>query len=246
MPFITGGFPDIDTTPHAIEALAGAGASAIEVGIPFSDPIADGPVIAASMHAALSAGVTPSAVFKSIAAARKKTDVGIIAMVSASIVVRIGVEKFIAQGESHGVDGFIIPDMDLAEAPRMIDECEARRMAIAFLVAPTSTPDRVAEICASCRGFVYLLTRAGITGEVSGAPDIAKACAKVRACTALPVAAGFGISSPQHVAEVTRYADAAIVGSALVRRMSGDSAVDAAAQFTRELAAGLRSGARSA
>lgn len=243
MPFITGGYPSLDVTTQAIDAIASAGASIIEVGFPFSDPIADGPIIAASMHEALLRGANPSAVFGAVRAARAKTSVGLIAMVSISIVTRIGFESFVSQAVDSGFDGLIVPDIDLAQATELAEICDRHGIALALLVAATTSPQRVVQITSACRGFIYLLARTGVTGESDTTPQIATSVKALRAVSGLPIAAGFGISTAQHVAAVTKYADAAIVGSALVRRMNSSDPVAAAADFTRLLAAGLRTGA---
>ena len=242
MPFITGGYPSLDVTTAAIEAIAHSGASIIEVGIPFSDPIADGPVIAASMHDALQNGADPHSVFNAVRAARAKTSVGLVAMVSVSIVTRIGAKNFISQAAESGFDGLIVPDMDLSQARELSNLCESCDIALALLVAPTTSPARMAQITESCRGFIYLLARAGLTGEQESSPEISGSVNAIRSVSKLPIAAGFGISTPEHVAAVTKYADAAIVGSALVRRMGKGEPVSAAADFTRLLATGLRTG----
>lgn len=247
MPFLTGGYPSLDVTTAAIEAIAAAGASIIEVGIPFSDPIADGPIIAASMHSALQSGADPQSVFHAVHVARAKTAVGLIAMVTVSIVTKIGAETFVSQAAGAGFDGLIVPDMDLSQSSELSSLCERRGMALALLVAPTSSPDRIAQITSACRGFVYLLARAGVTGERESSPEISGSVKAIRSVSRLPIAAGFGISTPEHVAAVTKYADAAIVGSALVKRMGGTSdPVKEAAEFTQLLATGLRTGAPAA
>lgn len=239
MPFLTGGYPSLAVTTDAIGAVAAAGASILEIGIPFSDPIADGPVISASMHEALAAGATVAGVFQAVAAARAKSDVGLVAMVSASIVTKIGMKEFVAAASDAGFDGLIVPDLDFACADALAQLCDAREMSLSLLVAPTSCARRVAEVTALCRGFIYLLTRAGVTGAREASPEIAASVAAIRAASSLPIAAGFGISTPAHVAAVTQYADAAIVGSALIRRMGSTRPVEAAAEFTQLLAAGL-------
>ncbi len=244
MPFLTGGYPSLAVTTDAIGAVAQAGASIIEVGIPFSDPIADGPVISASMHEALAAGATVEGVFRAVAQARAHTDVGLVAMVSASIVTRIGAHDFVSRAAHAGFDGLIVPDLDSAGAGELANLCESRGLSLALLVAPTSSNERSREIVSHCRGFVYLLARAGITGERDASPEIAGPVAALRAVTRLPIAAGFGISTAAHVAAVTQHADAAIVGSALVRRMGSTTPVEAAAEFTSLLAAGLRAPVR--
>ena len=240
MPFVTAGHPSTDVTTAAIVGMHGAGASIVEVGVPFGDPIADGPVIAASMHRALQAGVTPRAALEMVADARARTEGGIVAMVSWSIVSRIGASTFLAEASAHGLDGLILPDIDIADAGRVADLCDRSNLALGLLVAPGSGDARVLEIVRHCRQFVYLLARAGLTGERDAAPEVQASVARLRTLTALPIAAGFGISNAAHVAAVTASADGAIVGSALVRRMdAAKDPVAAAVEFTRELAGGL-------
>ncbi len=239
MPFITGGFPSLSCTAEAIVALGGTGVAAIEVGIPFSDPIADGPVIAQSMHEALERGADCARVLDAVRRARAHTEVPLVAMVSASIVFRRGGPSFIGELSDAGFDGVIIPDIDLTAIDPIEVACKTHDLTLSLLVASTTSAVRTAELARHCRGFIYLLARAGLTGEQAGAPDIAGPVARLRGATTLPIAAGFGISTASHVAAVCAHADAAIVGSAFVRRMGGADAVEQAVAFTRELAAGL-------
>ena len=244
MPFLTAGYPTLDMTLQTLPVLEHAGASIVELGIPFSDPIADGPVIAASMHDALIAGVTPQMIFDGVARVRNETSLGLIAMVSYSIIRRIGEAEFVSSCASSGLDGLIVPDVDLDDAPRLRDLAGTHQMTFSMLVAPTSTDDRVERLVAASTGFIYALARVGITGEQTAMPDVEGPVARIRAHTDLPVAVGFGISSPEHVAAVTAHADAAIVGSALVRRMgSSDDPVGAARDFVTTLSRGLTVGA---
>jgi len=240
MPFVTAGHPTADATSAVIVGMHQAGASIVEVGIPFSDPIADGPVIAASMHRALQAGATPHAAFAMMSDARRKTEGGIVAMVSWSIVSRIGCSAFLSRAAESGCDGLILPDVDIADAGDVAEQCDRLSLALGLLVAPASSDSRIKEIVRHCRGFVYLLARAGLTGERDASPEVEASVARLRSHTSLPIVAGFGVSSPAHVAAVTASADGVIVGSALVRRMeSAQDPVTAAVDFTRELAAAL-------
>jgi tryptophan synthase alpha chain len=172
---------------------------------------------------------------------RPHTKLGLVAMVSQSIIDRIGVEAFVQDAADAGIDGLIVPDIDTAMAPVVRERADAHRMTFSLLVAPTTPDERIAELTALSSGFVYVLARAGITGERTELPDVERVVERVRRHTDLPLAVGFGISTPEQVATVTGCADAAIVGSALVRRMR-DAAdpVAAAKAFTAELAGGLR------
>lgn len=266
MPFVCGGHPRAGTTAAVLPALERAGASVIEVGIPFSDPIADGPVIAAAMHAALKAGATPESVFAEVASVRGRMNAGLVAMCSVSIVRRMGATQshsgagsgatggspvlgFVRRARAAGFDGLIIPDAPLEESGDLIAAARDEGLTLSLLIAPTTPADRAARIAAASSGFVYLLARAGITGETAAAPQVASRVSELRRVTKLPIACGFGIATPEHVRAVvgpppSGDADAAIVGSALVRAMDAAAATDgdpvaAGERFTRALVAGL-------
>ncbi len=220
LPFLTAGFPSVDATAQLLAELPAAGADLIEIGFPFSDPIADGPVIAQSMHHALLQGITPDAIFAVVERARPT--VPVLAMVSISIVGRMGVESFLSRAVSSGFSGFIVPDADPATAHELARQCDALGAGFCPLVAPTTTNARLEELAALASGFVYLLARAGVTGEQSDAPEIAQRVKALRAVCTRPIAAGFGIATAAHVEAVGQHADGAIVGSAIVRAM-GDA-----------------------
>lgn len=224
MPFVTSGSPSLGATVATIRTLDRLGVAAIEVGFPFSDPIADGPVIAASMDRALRSGTTVAATMEAIRSIRPQVGCGLIAMVSMSIVHRHGGPAFVRQAHEAGFDALIVPDMDVDAADQILGAVDQLGIGLALLVAPTSTPERIRAITARCRGFVYALARAGLTGADDAPPDVAATIAALRAETALPIAVGFGISTAEHVRMVIHHADAAIVGSALVRAMDGDPA----------------------
>lgn len=245
MPFVCGGHPGPGVTPRALLALQDAGAAVVEVGIPFSDPIADGPVIAAAMHDAIRAGSTPRSVLDEVASVRSRLRIGLVAMVSVSIVHRMGGPgTFVKQATQAGFDGLIVPDATLEESGDLLSAARAAGATLSLLVAPTTPPDRAAAIARACSGFVYLLARSGITGERHEAPDIADRVHMLRGATPLPIACGFGISTPEHVRAVVRHADAAIVGSTLVKRMdeaarTGRDPAEAAGTCAGDLARGL-------
>lgn len=244
MPYITAGYPTLDVTARTIPALDAAGADIIEIGFPFSDPIADGPVIAASMHEAIAGGATPPGVFDVVSGVREQTSAGLVAMVSDSIVSRMGRTAFFDRAAEAGFDGLIIPDIDLADAEEASKLARDRSMSFSLLVAPTTAPSRLGRITSLCSGFVYVLARLGITGESgdgSQAGRIEANVARIREHTALPLAVGFGISTPQQVAAAGEIADGVIVGSALVRRMgTARDPVAAAREFVGQLARGGR------
>ncbi len=245
MPFICGGFPEPASTGELLRACERAGAGIVEIGIPFSDPIADGPVIAEAMHRAIANGVTPSSVLAQIAEARPSVTVGIVAMVSVSIAMRSGrPEQLVQDAVQAGVDGFIFPDAPIEESERLIRACREAGATASLLVAPTTPAERVARIAEACSGFVYVLARSGLTGERSESPDVGPIVRTLRRTTQLPIACGFGVSSASHVRDIVAHADGTIVGSALVRRISNafqegrDPAAETEA-FLRELATGL-------
>ncbi len=249
MPFVVGSHPFPGATASILPALADAGASVIEVGIPFSDPIADGPVIAAAMHEVLTRPggrpATPETVFAEVASARARTSAGLVAMCSVSIVHRMGgADGFCRLAAQAGFDGLIVPDVTVEDAAPLAEGARSSGLALSLLVAPTTPPARAARIAERSSGFVYLLARSGTTGERADLPEVAGPVAMLRRAGTIPIACGFGIASPEQVRAVVRHADAAIVGSALVRRLSeavrsGADPVRAGEDLTRTLVAGL-------
>lgn len=236
MPFIVGGSPTIETTEEILIALDSAGADIIEIGFPFSDPIADGPVIAESMHTALEHGVTPAHVIGAVARIRAKVNAGLIAMVSHSIVHKSGGIAFVERLHGAGFDGIIIPDIDLVDADAISTFCTEKGMSFSMLIAPTTSLERIRELASLSSGFLYVLARTGITGEQSELPDLSKRIQAIRSVTNLPLAVGFGISTASQVATVHSIADAAIVGSALVRRIeSASNPASEAGKFVAEI-----------
>jgi tryptophan synthase alpha chain len=244
MPFITAGYPDLATTERLLRELPDAGADLIEVGIPFSDPIADGPVIAESMHRALLGGTTPEAVFACVA--RANPSVPVLAMVSISIVERMGIGDFFTRCAEAGFAGVIIPDAgsefwsELGQRLHGEGLRASEALGVVEFVSPTTPRARIEEIVRRSTGFIYLLARAGITGERSDAPEVAERVATIRSIGPARIAVGFGISTRDHVAAVGRDADGAIVGSAIVRKMTqalekGESAAEAALSLVRSL-----------
>lgn len=243
MPYVTAGDPVGTSLGSLLRALQVGGADIIEIGIPFSDPIADGPVIASAMYRALEAGVSPGIVFDQIAAVREELDVALVAMVSMSIVTTLEIDSFVKRASECGLDGLIVPDADLDDLSVLEQACRLQGLSLTPLVAPSSTQDRIQDIVQHATGFIYLLARAGVTGARSDAPDIEGRVKALRELTDLPVGVGFGISTGQHVAQVGRHADGAIVGSALVKHLhevqeAGGDVLQAAESFVAELRAG--------
>ncbi len=246
MPFITAGDPDLATTARILPALQAAGASIVELGFPFSDPVADGPVVQASMTRALQRNIRVRDIFATVRQLRDQLSIGVVAMVSYSIVHRIGVQSFIAQAKEAGIDGFIFPDLPLEESDAVLGHVRDVGLIASLLIAPSTPIERAERIAAACTGFIYLLSRAGITGEQPTlAPELPGVVQRLRGVTDLPIAVGFGISNAEQVRQVTRVADAAIVGSAIVRRIAEhqdqgtDVIVREVEQFVRTLTSGL-------
>jgi len=253
MPFVTAGYPDLETTATLLPALGDAGASICEIGIPFSDPIADGPVIAASMHDALERGFDIEKMFAMIGEVRSTTSMGLVAMVSYSIVHRYGLGDFVGRCAEVGFDGFIFPDLPVEESGEAREVVAAAGMSCSLLIAPNTADDRAREIARASTGFVYLLARVGITGERSDVPEIGGLVERLRVDEGgmdTPIACGFGIGSAEAVRAVTQHADAAIVGSAIVKRMAvmvedgvgREEMVERVGEFVGELAGGLVGG----
>ncbi len=247
MPYLTAGDPDIATTGRLIDAAAEAGAAICEIGFPFSDPIADGPVIEASMTHALDQGLRVEQVLAMAAEARKRhPKLGLMAMLSYSIVYRWGLQRFATQVKAAGFDGLILPDLPLEEVAAAAQAVKAEGLVLSMLIAPTSDDDRAAHIAGQCSGFVYVLSRAGITGERAELPpELSQRIDHLRGITKLPLAVGFGVSTAEHVRQVTVVADAAIVGSAVMRRVAEhreagpDAVVESVRTFLGELMQGV-------
>ncbi len=240
MPYLLGGYPSADVSRAAGEAAIDAGADLIELGIPFSDPLADGPVIHAAGTEALAAGITPSDVLGVCAALADR--VPVVLMVYSNIVLVDGAEAFARRAADAGAAGLIVPDMPQDEADTTRAACDAAGLALVPLVAPSSTPDRVAEIGRQARGFVYAVSLAGTTGERDELPpELPRLVERVRAATSVPVAVGFGISTPDQAAAVGELADGVIVGSRVVRA-AGDGGAAAVGSVVGELAEALATG----
>jgi len=237
MPYLMGGFPDLASSQAAGEAAAAAGADLIELGVPFSDPLADGPVIHDAATRALAAGATPHGVLG--VCERLSAHVPVVLMVYANVVLAAGPEAFALRAAAAGAAGLIVPDMPHDEAAELRGACDAEGLALVPLVAPTSTPERVREIGADARGFVYAVSLTGTTGERSALPDdLSAAVARVREATDLPVAVGFGISTGDQARAVAELADGVIVGSRIVRA-AGEGGPAAVGAVVEELATAL-------
>lgn len=223
MPFVTAGDPDLDMTKDVIRCLAREGVDLIEVGFPYSDPIADGPVIQASYTRALEKGVHVADIFdavRQLTANESQRLPPLVAMVSYAIIFRHGLERFVKEAVDAGFAGFIIPDLPGDEAAECFETIRAHGVDLVQLVAPTTARERVHQILEHCSGFVYCLAVAGVTGEREQvASALHDQLRWLRQETELPLAVGFGISRPEHLESLKPVADGAIVGTALVRHL---------------------------
>lgn len=224
MPFLTAGDPDLDTTRDMIREVIKRGASMVEVGLPYSDPIADGPVIAASYTRALSKGVRQASILAIVRSLRDEGAIGeapIVAMGSYAIFHRQGVEAFLEGLAASGFDGLIVPDLPVEESAPLAGLAAGLDLKLIQLITPTTPRDRALTIARSTTGFIYYVSVAGITGErKSLPPELAENVAWLRSQTDLPVCIGFGIGSSDQVKALAPSADGLIVGSALVRRLA--------------------------
>lgn len=218
MPFMTAGFPDVETSVALLKAMAEAGADGIEIGIPFSDPLADGPTIQRASYTALQAGVTPRDSIDIVRRLRAEgVAVPLVLMGYFNTFLALGEEGAISDAASAGADGFIIVDLPPEESDRVRDACREQGLDLIYLLAPTSDDARIAEVIPRASGFIYCVSVTGVTGARSELPqELPGFLRRLRAKTDLPLAVGFGISKREHVEALRGQADAAIVGSALV------------------------------
>ncbi len=232
IPYLMGGMSD-DWT-QSLAAVIAAGADAVEVGIPFSDPMIDGPVIQEAGLRALTRGTVPDEVLDGIA--RAEAPVPVAVMTYYNLVFRAGHKRMARSLAAAGVSGAIIADLPIEEISPWAAEADAAGIDTVLLVAPSSPPDRVERICARAGGFVYAVARMGVTGERSDVgTDVAKVVERIRRCTDLPVCVGVGVSTPAQAAQMCEVADGVVVGSALVRRLLEDEGPDGAAAFVGSL-----------
>jgi len=250
--YIAAGDPTLDATLKFVTALAEAGADIIELGVPFSDPLADGPTIQRASERALKSGTTLGGVLGLVRRIRQHSQVPLVLFSYYNPILQMGLEKFAAAAETAGADGVLATDLTPEESDDYRRILAAHHLDTIFLGAPTSTDDRLAKIAACSSGFLYLISRTGVTGAKDALPDDLPALLRrTRAVTALPIAVGFGISLPGHVSVLGGLADAAVVGSALVSEIekatkngASASAIDAAASALAEKVRTLREAAR--
>lgn len=240
IPFVTAGHPDLRMTRRLLPALQNAGADIIELGVPFSDPIADGPVIQRSSQQALRNGVNLKEILSLVAEVRSELRVPIVLFSYINPVLQFGIEDFARTGAEAGVDGVLLSDLPLEEAAEVRNRLSKNSIDLILLAAPTSTDQRLRMIAENAKGFIYAVSRTGVTGTRAELSHQAEELVqRLRAFTCLPVAVGFGISTADQVRQVWDYADAAVVGSAIVKEIEENAdrpdLVEHVADFVRSL-----------
>lgn len=216
--YITAGDPTLGVTAKLIECLEKSGADLVELGIPFSDPLADGPTIQKASQRALSKGANTRSILRMVRSVRKKTELPLVFMTYYNPVARYGIKNFVSDSKKCGVDGVIIPDLPPEEAEELVRAARKKDFATIFLAAPTSTKGRLKKIAEKSTGFIYYVSLTGVTGAREKLPkDIVKNVRLLKKLTKKPVSVGFGISSPEQAKRISRLADGVIVGSAVIK-----------------------------
>jgi tryptophan synthase alpha chain len=243
--YITAGDPSLDATHKFVLALADAGADVIELGVPFSDPLADGPTIQRASERALKAGASLAGVLELVRRIRETSQVPLVLFSYYNPILQMGLEKFAAAAAQAGADGVLVTDLTPEESEDYRRIIHAQNLDTVFLAAPTSDDERLRKISACSSGFLYLISRTGVTGAKDSLPDdLPGLVRRVRRFTELPVAVGFGISLPGHVSVLGGLADAAVVGSALVSAIEKASSIEAASDSLRERVTMLKEAGR--
>lgn len=245
IPFITAGDPDLATTAAALKQLDAAGADLIELGVPYSDPLADGPVIQAAATRALAQGVKLQDVIEMVAQVSPELTAPIVLFTYYNPILNLGIREFLTTIAAAGVKGLVVPDLPLEEAEELLVPAAEIGIEVVLLVAPTSSQERIEAIAAKSQGFIYLVSVTGVTGVRSGLEDrVGDILANIRQITDKPIAIGFGISAPEHAQQVKAWgADGVIVGSAMVNRLAEGTpaqGLEAIEQFCQSLKAAIR------
>jgi tryptophan synthase alpha chain len=240
--YITCGDPSLEVSRDVALAAVGAGADVIELGVPFSDPVADGPVIQRASERALAHGTNLAGVLDVARQIRRQSPAGIIIFSYLNPILQFGLDKFSLAAKDAGADGALVTDLPVEEAADYLQAMRAHKLAPVFLAAPTSTDERLKAVAKYSRGFVYAISRTGITGTRQEVADDARGLVdRLRRFTKLPIAVGFGVSTPEQFAEVGEFAEAAVIGSAIVQRIEQNPGREAVAvgEFLESLRAGV-------
>lgn len=251
MPFVTAGYPSLTAIEQFVPALVRGGADLVEIGVPFSDPMADGTTVQRASHAALANGVRLADCLTLVARLRTTHGVGVplLLMGYYNPILRYGVDRLVADAAAAGVDGFIVPDLPTEESDELLAACRTHHRDLIFMLAPTSTDERIADVAERASGFIYCVSLTGVTGARDALPDLSAYLARVRRRTDLPLAIGFGVSNPDHVRQVGAVADGAVVASALINHLDllPEPEQPAAAEaFVRWLGEGTRATPKAA
>lgn len=242
IPFITCGDPDLETTKACIREMVRNGADLIELGIPFSDPTAEGPVIQGANIRALASGATTSKIFEMVTELRREISTPMVFMTYANVVFAYGAERFLTACEQVGIDGLILPDLPYEEKDEFLPVCREHHVALISLIAPTSA-GRIATIAREAEGFIYLVSSLGVTGTRSEiTTDLGSIMKVIRGNTSIPCAIGFGISTPEQAAKMAGLSDGAIVGSAIIKILAqyGSGSPKYVGEFVKKMKMGVR------
>jgi len=240
IPFLPAGDPDVGVTIRAVDALVQAGADLVELGVPFSDPVADGPVNQRAYGRALAAGVSPRTVLDLVKTVRERAEIPIVLLSYYNPILRYGLEAFCRDASAVGVDGLVIPDLPADEAADLIGPARAHGVDTVFLLAPTSTDARIRLTVAQSTGFVYCVSLTGVTGVREQLADgVGGLVGRIRSHTDLPICVGFGVSTPEQAREVAAVADGVIVGSAIVALLERPDGVPRLSELVRAIRAAM-------
>ena len=236
IPFITAGDPDLPTTKELLIELSHSGATVIELGVPFSDPMADGPVIQRASERALKHGFGVEEILAVVSDVRKEIQTPIILFSYFNPLLQFGLKRLAAEARTAGVDGVLVTDLSPEEAAEFERELRANDLDMIFLIAPTSTDERLHLVAQHARGFIYAVSRAGVTGvRTSVSAEAETLVNRMRQVSSLPIAVGFGISTAEQVKDVQRYADAVVIGSAIVSEIEQGATAERIGQFVKQL-----------
>ncbi|BAZ97864.1 tryptophan synthase subunit alpha [Dehalococcoides mccartyi] len=234
--YITVGYPDIETTLKLVPILEANGVDIIELGIPFSDPLADGVTIQNASYQALQNGITPEVCLSVAACLKEKTSIPMVFMGYYNPVYNYGLSEFCNKAAAAGISGLIIPDLPPGEAEDIEAAAKEAGLDIIFLLAPTSTDERIKLVAAKSGGFIYLVSHSGVTGATANLPaDLGSFVSRVRKAARQPLAVGFGISTPEQAADISKYADGIIVGSRIIQLVQADPSLEKVSGFVRQL-----------
>lgn len=244
IPFITAGDPDLDTTKRLVIEMERAGADIIELGVPFSDPIADGPAIQKASYRSLKSGTTLKKIIGIVKELRRTTEIPLVLMTYYNPVFKYGISEFVRDATDAGVDGIIIPDLPPEEGEGIIEEGKRHNLNTIFLLAPTSTKERIKIVASASTGFIYYVSLTGVTGARESLPETVEASVnKIRKATDKPIAVGFGISTAEQAKRIASFADGVIVGSAIVnvieKNIDKPDLIEKVSGFVKDLKSGI-------